>query len=181
MNEMIWVDVVGFEGYYKISNRGSVLSVASGELRKLTLNRGGYYHLTIHKKGHNKNITVHRLVATGFIPNPFNLPAINHKNGIKTDNRVENLEWCTYQENTLHAMSMGLKKNRTSESFTQEERDSIAIRKSKPILQIDRSGRIIGKFDSMKLAAKMVGKSAWAIYQARYMRRLCAGFYWKHA
>lgn len=71
-------------------------------------NNRGYYLIRLRKKG-TKNgsmYCVHRLIATVFIPNPDNLPCVNHKNGIKTDNRVDNLEWCTYRDNLIHSVNV---------------------------------------------------------------------------
>lgn len=82
------------------------------KIRVLTKDRYGYDTLCLNKDGKFKTMTAHRLIAKAFIPNPENKPAINHKNGIKDDNRVENLEWCTGSENIQHAFDTGLKKNK---------------------------------------------------------------------
>lgn len=93
-------DIKGLEGYYKISNIGNVFSVRSG--RNLTPRKTttGYYTILLPMDGKHKSVRIHRLVAETFIPNPDNLPQVNHKNENKTDNRVENLEWCDAKYNS---------------------------------------------------------------------------------
>lgn len=115
MAEEIWKDVEGFEGYYKVSNRGRFLRVSPyryGKNERLLnpVNLFGYLRVSMTKGGDFKQAThpAHRLVARAFIPNPENKPFINHINGVKSDNRVENLEWCTQSENMKHAIETGL-------------------------------------------------------------------------
>ena len=91
---------------YEISDTGSIRHIFTGDARQPSLNKGGYYRISLH----GFTYSVHRLVGEAFIENPLNNPVINHKNGIKTDNRVENLEWVTSSENTLHAYNTGLKR-----------------------------------------------------------------------
>lgn len=97
----IWMEVEGSEGYL-VSNLGRVKSIRFGKERilKLTYNTGGYTQVNLHG---SKVGTVHRLVAVAFIPNPDDKPHINHINGVRDDNRVENLEWCTVAENNYHS------------------------------------------------------------------------------
>lgn len=95
-----WKDIVGYEGYYQIDINGNIKSLRTGEIRKPVLNkRNGY--LTVVLCGYKKKTTeyVHRLVAKTFIENPHQFKCVNHINEIKTDNRVENLEWCTQAYN----------------------------------------------------------------------------------
>ena len=107
----IWKDVAGFEGFYKISNKGNVYSVARKDTigrkcggRTLTpRNAGdGYLKVGLYKNGKTKGEYIHRLVAEAFIPNPNNYPEVNHKDEVKTNNYVENLEWCTSKYNSNH-------------------------------------------------------------------------------
>ena len=102
MNEEIWRDVVGYEGLYQVSNLGRVYSVRSGKVLKFNKKPCGYNYVQLSVHDKRVGYRVHRLVAQAFIPNTENKPEVNHINGIKTDNRVENLEWCTRSENEQH-------------------------------------------------------------------------------
>lgn len=103
------VPVEGYEDYYKVSSKGRVYSVRNDIILKQTLYREGYFAVCLCVNEHRKRRNVHWLVAKAFIQNPNNLPCVNHKDGNKQNNNVENLEWCTYRDNTLHAIRIGLK------------------------------------------------------------------------
>ena len=113
-----WKDIVGYEGKYQVSNIGRVKSlprqVVCKTIRTITeriLKPGivrDYEKVTFRVNKIGKQLFVHRLVAIHFIPNPLNLPEVNHKKGIKTDNRWHQLEWCTHKQNIEHAVRTGL-------------------------------------------------------------------------
>lgn len=98
----IWKDAPGYEGRYQVSNHGEVRNARSGRTLKPHRQGSGYLQTMMIKEGERTYPLVHRLVALAFLPNPENKPQINHKNGDKTDNRPENLEWCTLSENLKH-------------------------------------------------------------------------------
>lgn len=102
-----WKFIEGTKELYKVSDLGNIYSVKTRIIRKAWIHKN-YLTIQIRIYGVTKKLAVHRVVAQAFIPNPENKPEINHKNGIKTDNRAVNIEWCTGEENRLHAAKMGL-------------------------------------------------------------------------
>ena len=126
---------------------------------------GGYK--TINYK--NKTYYVHRLVAEAFIPNPNNYPCINHINGVKTDNRIENLEWCTYSFNNKEAYRMGLKK------------PAVETKKHKSVVMLDDNKNEICIFKKMKYVDKLFKiKTSGNIKRAIDTGIKAYGFYWKY-
>jgi hypothetical protein len=107
MEQEIWKDVIWFEGLYQVSNLGNVKSLKywKEKILKYWIDTRGYCYVNLYKKGTIKTFSIHRLIGLYFINNSKNKPEINHKNGIKSDNRVENLEWCTHSENIKHNYS----------------------------------------------------------------------------
>lgn len=118
-----WKPVVGYEGYYEVSSYGRVRSVdhysrtgikhsekrlVKGQMLRLNKKRTGYLCVDLCKENKTKTTQVHRLVATAFIEKPEGKNVVNHKNLVKSDNRVENLEWVTYKENSMHASKNGV-------------------------------------------------------------------------
>ena len=132
-----WRDIEGYEGLYQVSNLGKVKSLdrvdcrgrkLKGKIIKQKLTKNGYCEVTLYKNGKSKAYLVHRLVGIAFISNPNNLPCINHKIDDfqhRSDNRIENLEWCTYEYNNNY----GTRKEKASESM-------IGKNKGKPNINI---------------------------------------------
>ena len=115
IDEVKFVD--GYEGLYLIDNLGNVISVPKIEGRYIRnkynilatkVNKYGYVEVTLVKDSKMKTHLLHRLIAKAFVPNPNNYDVVYHKNGIKNDNRIENLEWCTVSQNTKHAYNNNL-------------------------------------------------------------------------
>lgn len=101
-------DVIGYEGLYAVTKEGRVWSYRANRFMKTTPDSKGYVIMDLNRNGKRFSVSLHRLIAIAFVVNPNNLPVINHKNGIKSDNRAENLEWCTQSENNQHAYDTGL-------------------------------------------------------------------------
>ena len=157
----IWKDIKGYEGLYQVSNLGRVKSIlcwcGNGktkiwkEKEKILSNcvdNNGYIRVVLFKECKGKNVRVHRLVAEAFIPNLEDKRVVNHINGIKTDNRVENLEWCTYGENAKHAWNNGLN------SVSQNVIDSAKKRFSKKVNQYTKEGVFVKQWESITEARK---------------------------
>ena len=115
--QLIVKNLIGYEGLYIIDNLGNVVScprvqgarfVNQYKILGTKINRLGYKEVALSKDGKTRTVLLHRLLAMHFVDNPDNLPCVNHKNGIKADNRIENLEWCTRSWNTKHAYEHNL-------------------------------------------------------------------------
>ena len=119
--EEIWKDIEGYEGLYQISNLGKVKSIRFNKERLLKYDKStSYLRIKLCKDGIETNYLIHRLVAKAFIPNPDNKPQVNHIDGIKTNNSVDNLEWCTASENQTHALKTKLIKTKLTEEQVLE-------------------------------------------------------------
>ncbi|MFZ8934053.1 MAG: NUMOD4 domain-containing protein [Bacteriovoracaceae bacterium] len=137
----IWKDVVGYEGFYKVSNLGRVKSINrfdvngrywESKIIKFTLDKRGYPRLTLNKNGCRSVFRVHRLVAIAFIDNPMKKPQVNHIDENKLNNCVDNLEWCTKIENIRHGTA-------------------------KRVNQISLSGDFINNFPSLSEVKRVLG------------------------
>ena len=107
-----WKDIKGYEGIYQISNKGRVKTLGNNKTKKEKIRDGkidnrGYKRISLCKNGKDKKYSIHRLVAEAFLPNPDNLPVVNHKDENKLNNNVENLEWCTQEYNVNYSSSNG--------------------------------------------------------------------------
>lgn len=149
-NTEVWVPVVGFEELYSVSNYGGVRSEDNiivskngvkkrhkGRLLRIRKNRTGYGIVFLSANGRPKPYQVHRLVADAFIENPNSFPCVNHKNGIRDDNRVENLEWCTYSYNNSYPYKALNKKGTWHNCFESKNPNA------KPCIQVFPNGNTI--------------------------------------
>lgn len=141
MKKEIWKDILGYEGLYQVSNFGRVKSLKFGKERilKLTKDKDGYLIVNLYKNNKSKTFKVHRLVAEAFIPNPDNLPQVNHKDEDKSNNIVSNLEWCDVKYN----QNYGTRNKRIGKSNTNGKR-------SKTVLQYTLDGKFVREWESYR-------------------------------
>lgn len=169
-------EITGFSGYF-VSDVGEIFTTKQGPFRKrkLSINRYGYNTLSMfNDQGKTKHALVHRVVAKEFIPNPENKQQVNHINGIKTDNRVTNLEWVTPKENDTHARKLGLK---TCETLYKN-----GLATAREVSKIDKyTGEVLEIFDSASHAARSLdnGDNAAILRCCHLQKNTHKGFIWR--
>ena len=167
MENEVWKDVVGYEGLYQVSSFGKVKRLKNGKERilKPQPNGFGYLFVNLYKNKINKHFKVHRLVAKTFIPNPDNLPQVNHIDEDKTNNHVDNLEWCDAKYN----INFGTRNKRFAES------------KSKKVDQYSLDDKFLKTWPSAKQAQKELGIFHSNICRCcRGNRKSAGNFIWKY-
>ena len=183
----IWKDIKGFEGRYQVSNIGRVRSLdmtwltynwkceglveckRKGKILKPKMKQNGYYSVCLRCNNQKYHYLLHRIVAEAFIPNPENLPCINHKDEDKLNNKVGNLEWCTHKYNSNY----GTRKDRI--------RDYNLKNIMTPIIQYDMDGNVINTYESLSEAERLSGLAAADIAGVCKGRRLSThGFIFKY-
>ena len=135
-----WRDIEGYEGLYQVSNEGRVKSVRRNLILKPRDNNRGYLMVDLYNEGRMKHGQIHRLVANAFIENPNNLPQVNHKDEDKTNNMVENLEWCDASYNNNY----GSRNQRASNT----QRNN--LKRSKTVYQYSHDGELVNVYPSAR-------------------------------
>lgn len=177
-----WRDIEGYEGLYQVSDQGRVKSLnyhMTGEERILKQSRvckKKYWRVQLYKNGRGKFYPVHRLVAQAFMPNPDNLPEINHKDENPSNNRVENLEWCDRKYNCNY----GTRNQRVAEA----KRGKYNTKVSKPVAQFTKSGNFIKEYPSTMEAYRQTGINFTNICyccMGKNYRHTAGGYIWEYA
>lgn len=163
---MKWRPIVGFEEHYLVSNSGEVWSLRGGRTLKPKIDRYGYKVVGLSVNGKLYHRTIHRLVAEAFVPNPNNLPTVNHINENKTDNRASNLEWASIADNVNHG--------------TRNER--MADTKCRlPVEQIFPDGTTV-RYKGVKDAYQKTGINRCCIALCcKNIRKTAGGYRWRYA
>jgi hypothetical protein len=163
MNE-IWKSISNFENY-EVSTFGNVRSIKHiNKNLKPFSNEKGYLYVSLMNNNKRYTRSIHILEATEFIPNPENKPTVNHNDGIKTNNYINNLEWATYSENNQHAYNTKLKKP-----------------SGKPIAQYNKENKKLNEFNSGLEAERMTSIGHMSIRKCcNHERKTAGGFIWKY-
>lgn len=144
---MIWKTIEGTNGEYQVSDTGLVRTTKTGRILRPAVSRHGYERVCLFKMDRERRYRVHRLVAMAFVPNPDNLPQVNHIDGNKRNNNASNLEWVTNHENVIHAKEHGLRAGH--EQFCES--------KKKRVVATNIAGGEQFVFDSIMAARKGIG------------------------
>ena len=162
----IWKPVGWYEGLYEVSNLGRVKSLKFWKSKILNPRYNRYCRVWLYINLKMFNIQVHRLVAKAFIPNPENKKCVNHINGVRKDNRIDNLEWCTNKENTKHAFDNFLMDWQTN---------------AKKVFQYTLWFEFIQEFSSASSASRITGiHSSWITACCRWEYKTSWWFIWKY-
>lgn len=165
MADLLVKDVPGYEDQYTISERGHIWNKRTGGQLFGNVNSHGYMVVSLTKNGKKKDCKLHRLLALAFIPNPNNYECVNHKDGNKLNNKLDNLEWCTKKYNNHHA------------------REELHIDFSaKPVCQTTMDGSVVAIWANYSLAAKTIGVSPVCIASCcEGLANSAGGYRWEPA
>lgn len=177
-----WLDIEGYDGLYKISNFGNIISLKNKYKKylKKCYNKAGYQIVILRKDNKSKHFYVHRLVAQTFISNPDNKPHIDHINTDRTDNRVENLRWVTHKENCNNPITI----TSYSNNNYMKGKFSKLNHNSKPVLQLTKNYELIKKWDCLKDVERELGIFHTAISACcnfKPSHKTAGGFIWGYA
>ena len=185
----VWRPAVGYEKTYEVSNLGKVRSIdrfvirknfmfyfRKGKILKLRIGFKGYQYASLWGNKKNNKPKVHRLIAQAFIPNPNNLPQVNHKNNNKLDNRVENLEWITNLDNIRHAWKNGFKNN----NHCIGEKNHFAKLTSESVREIRNSYKELNKLNLVSKKSKRIELAEKFNITERCIRSIVYNEVWKH-
>ena len=168
----IWKDVFNYEGIYQVSNLGNIRILKNMKKKILQNDKDGYKIIILSKKGKKSTKRVHRLVAEAFIPNPENKSYVNHKNGIKSNNCIKNLEWVTPSENNTHYYRVLGNKSPNFGKYGKNNHSS------KVVLQI-KNNKIIAEFYGCNEAQRITGiNHISAVCLGK--RKTSGGYKWKY-
>lgn len=184
----LWKSIEGYDDKYLISNFGEVKSLIDncGNARELIKTKrianNGYHYVNLWNKSKMKSIKIHRLVANAFIPNPEDKPQVNHKDGNKKNNHIDNLEWVTGSENVMHALKTGLKSMPTGENNYMYRRHGKNNPHSISVNQYDLNGNYIKTWDNIKEAETGLNITRIsAVCRGVAGRKSAGGYIWKYA
>lgn len=178
----IWKDIAGYEGLYQVSNYGKVKSLNYNHTKTEKVlckkqHKSNYVTVMLCKNGENKNKSIHILVASAFIPNPNSYPCVNHIDGNKKNNNVDNLEWCTHKQNIEHAIKTGL-----ANHYGMLGRTGAKNKLSKKIVQYDLQGNVVNRWDCISDAARFYGVRPGNINNCLSGRnKTYKGYIWRYA
>lgn len=168
-----WKPVVGYEDYYLVSNEADVFSLRNNRLIKVSDRGNGYYAVELNVNGKAKKESIHRLVAKAFIPNPDNLPFINHKDENPANNHADNLEWCTPKYNQNYGTIKERRKAHTVFKYGDDNPNSI------PVYQFDLEGNFIARYGSAREAQRATELDAGVIGKVcKGIMKKYGGYYW---
>lgn len=174
----VWKDVAGYEGLYEVSTNGRVRR--NGHIRKTRVDYRGYEAISLYKCSKGRNFKIHRLVASAFIENPENKRTVNHKDGNKLNNNVENLEWATHSENLIHASKIGLRPvsdNQRKAASITGRRTCELNRPKKPVFCI-KNGQV-EIFESAHSGARFVnGNPSAVVACCKGRKKTYKGYEW---